>query len=746
METPAQNAVDQIINNYNQEIADLRQLTNLTNDIKTQTGIINADTPKEHYKEQVYSPCGDGNFVTVTETMTDQSMVDAVDAASQKLNEDKQQLQSITNTLESLDGSTGLASLLSALNGLAQGASSSVSFSSSPTYLDASDLDKTFQGLVSMIKAQIKIDEKVSEVTTGGVDTINACLKIIELEQSESSTYQAIATALTNSLSSYNNAAGQEQTTIVGLEGSLFSPTYAIDEHEKQKRIDEERMAAIKSAQADLSSVGALVNTNNGFSTTVLEIDSLMEEVKKIMSDPNLSAQAKEGKLIKILQMVLSYLEILLQTADNLRTKGKEKIVKSNIEAAKLQLQTLNNATQTFAEIAKENKSMNIFHKILIGVEIAATIAFALTGNIGTAVALVTMTVLSVTGVLGKLTNDLGNAMHSQAGASATMMGISTILTLGAGMGTDLAMIAGSARAIEESIEEVVENEVKQEIQRLVAQEGTLSPEMTEQLSSFLEVSVKNELRTAAKSAVLKNYQASTVSFKFWQAFSPPKEVLQDSMEGIAKKSLEKALASKEYQAIKAGEASVVKSAKGTIRNGIKTNLKKAIFSGLYTMAATNLPIDLLTKYGNSHLSSSAREGLQIFLNLVEGLIEALSMMGGTGAAGKFLSEEGTALNKAATRAGTIFSTGSAVSQAGVGIETFFIDKNQASATIQQQQAQAVLNFFEEIRHLTTEKEPTSEGALMEEIKALSKNIIKMPEYIWNTVEAGSRALEARSV
>lgn len=786
----AQDALQIDQNNFNAEMCDANIVGIISqNLIDGLQGAINWNVNHEHYETTHWSwgACG-----TTTIEHTHMSMVQNVNNDEGLINDLTSERASIEKNMEALDPSNTLKNLIATLNGLAGGNASSTATndSSNPSYLDYSDATVAINDLMDMIKQQIEIDNNL-EYSNGSTDpkTLTA-LQELQIENNQSSTLNSLSQLLTGAATTQHGvvesdrAATYNQSALELAVGSLgWNSSNITHFNEEQKLAAAKRLyQAIENAQNDLTQVSADM-AMRAFKSISLEMNNIMSEVQKVLADVHLSPKEKEVALAKLMQLMLGFLQTFIQIAQNLRNQSKQKIEQANISAQKKNLQSIKADGQILHKVQEQQHTLSILHDVMIGVEVLATIAFAVTGTIGVAIVMFAMTVMDVTKETTKLTNDLAQKEGSQLGASATMTGIAIAATMLGGAGID--MLLQRMTAVIEIAVEVAERSASEAIEEAITKSttGALSRDEAE---SAVNTTVKRTSELAAKNAAKQFYKNNSVAARLGNygktaemqskyIAKAVEKAIRKAVEEIAEKAssgtvitpeiintvAEKAAiqifkSTAKASAIEAADASNAKKFISSVKKAynaaiekIPENVRSGMWAGVYTAGSTNMMVDFLPTSNNATESSSKKdfqEFVNIAMEIIQMLMESIAMMKGGGFLDQMASEDPSQAVQGVMRAGAIMQTGSQAVNTGSDFQQYAIDEEKAQATKNLEMTQAFNNMLQ--TYSTQDKEATaqaSSGLNLEE-KRLAQEQLWLSSNMWDGTNAGCKVLAAQSI
>lgn len=817
MENVTSNALSQIQENYAQEMAYLQAIKTDEGTIAAEQAMAKADKAGEytHYSHWSWGACGH-----TSGTDYHASKAEAYSAEEHDISQLSQKVQGLESQIEKLAPSDStLEDLFGALNGLNMG--SSKTNGEKGNFLDSSDFNKALNTLEKMITEQMEIDEDADEANSSS-NVSQSDLKALQQETSlqalESSQLDGLFSALDSSREAYTKdlnqagvgAAGQNQVDatldsigITGM-GGENSKKFALERIIKEAQ---GALVSIESAMINLSSIKADM-VNQAFQPIEFALTGIEREVKTILNS-KVPASVKAEKLGKLLQLVLGFLQVLIQTADTLKTQNKQKMAQANIQAQKLNLQDITADGQIYNELKAQAAKMKTVQKVLTGLEIFAAVAFTLMGSVGFAVAMIAMTVATQTGLTTDLTNALSkryqndgqSEANAQVEASATTDGIAMMATLLGGAGID-ALVQNLERTL---VKEAVEESVQAASQEISVSARSLTesePDMTPEEAQIKAKNIATESATiAAKETVKKMYQRSFGSIlgyvaraaarnmsNFAERFSASAaeklasfgdgKVLSEELENAVSKATKDAvsqavnemtklsengapLLEKDIQTIakraanvslkKIGEESVAaeRTFLEKLKSGEYRNQTATVFAGMYMMGSTNFLIDLAQAAQARDHDVSEEKFQQIVettMEVIQALMQAIAVLKGGGFDTAVLSDEPMPALNMAQKASNVAMTGSQIGQGSVDINQGEIDEKQAAVQENFQLVQSFDSFLKTMRDDQNNGEDKPASGFASEIQFLEKEQSFLAAHMWDGFSAGCRVLAARSV
>lgn len=813
MSQSTQNILSKIQNDYAQELADLNNIAQNEQKLSNDQTTANNDLNNEHYTTSHWSILDMGE--STGNVHTRQSVVNAYNSMEGHINSINSEITHCEGNLESLDASSSLKDLLGALNGIDLGTSVTIEqkgvAATANEYLNERDLKDAINTLVTMIQQQLQIDENLSEASAGvGGSGESLDMLVIQEEAKQSGEFNSLSNVLLSSLSTYTNEEGAAQvaehgsdaiTQAVGSFGWNDSNS-KIRDAERHMRQASRALQAVVSAQQDLSKVGADM-ANYAFSSTLLAVDNILQEVQKILSDPKLSTKEKEAKLAQCLQLLLGFVQIVLQTAENLRAKNSQKMNKANIEAQKLNLQKMKYISQEFAEVEKQEHEMKICQKVLMGVEIAASIALAVSGSIGVAAAMLAMTIADATGATQHWTDDMANdlnndgAKNSKLDADAIMMGISVLGTMGAGAAIDQlvarvtsAIVNAETQAVVQASDMLIKEAAEKATSKAIEEVGgTVSDAVKEQAEQAAYNTIKETAEKAAQTAAQnaaktfsKRSVADLVALRVRKSVTTEmtraiQRSVEEAVKVAVKDASDAAVNAAKTTISSATNAAAVQTAtqviaESTIREivsnaagkaidtivnaaksiGKNENFRSALWAGVYTTASTNMLVDIATGiYNNTHgkhkiSKKEFEEIVETCMEIVQMLMQAIAMLKGGGFMDQAMSSDPNPVLRGAQAASSIAMIGSQMGQTSLNYQQYYTLEKQAEAVKELGKTEAYISFLRSYMDDQNKNATQSNPEITTEEKRLAQEQLWLSAHMWDGMEAGCKILAAKSI
>lgn len=794
----SQNVLSVLQNEYNEQMCDFSQIKILSNLDGALAGAIAYDKANETYYTRHWSwgACGE-----TTVEHKHQSMVIGMNNAENMISSLNALRAPVESNLEQLDPSSTMGDLISSLNGLSPTSASAMNTSATNTsqniFLYTKTELSTIHDLLTMIKEQIEIDSAMEAPKGSKEPTSLSVLQVLQLEEAQAATFNSLSqlldTAATNANTVFNSdkksasdSACHVKRRAVGSLGWNSSNKDYLNQ-EIALRAQERLQIAIANVQNDLTTVGADMALE-AFDSITLAMSSLMADVQKILTDTHLTPKEKEAALAKILQLVLGFLQTFIQIAENLRSQSKKKIEQANITAQKTNLQNLKTDGEIYKKVQEEQHKLAILHKVMIGIEILATIAFVATGTIGVAIAMIVITSLDLSGQTNKWTDDLSNDEHSKLGGSATMTGIAMAATLLGGSGIDMVLsrIASSMEAavetamvnsehiIEAATEKAADSIGDDQAEDLIHETATQTAEMAAKTAAkqfYKEMSSIDAMESVAKT-ILSKIKGVASNTKF-------EKFIINAIEDAIKRSVEEAASSVASsgttltpEAIRAiGEKSAAQILKRTAQNEVSAaastsprldafkkmvsgaiekipeNTRSALFAGMYTAAATNMFVNFAqTEQSDHHDSKESETIVRTLMSIIQMLMESVAMMKGGGFLDLMKSEDPSAVMGGIQRGGSIMQVGSQGITAGSSFQEYVINEEQAKATQNLEETQAYNNMLRALSSMNKGTSNESNSGMSVEEKRLAQEQIWLSTHLWDGTNAGCKVLTAQSI
>lgn len=789
-ESTVQNALNVIQDNFKEEAVNDSQLKIISNLDRQFHNAIQYDKANEHYYTRYYSLAG-CDYSTVEHTHA--SMVDGINHAEQSRQTLNPLLTQLESNMEALDPSKNLSDLFASLNGFVGESSSQ---NSNPSFLDNKDETQAINTLLGMIKEQIEVDAGMQEESDGEIKELSIHEMLI-LESKQSSGLASLSSHLESSYLATNKDIGNDASAINGFNSEeLLAGSFGYNDSNKKLKNDgllkqnaNHLYQAIYAAQNDLTQVSADV-ASNAFESLMLSINEVMKDVEKVLSNPKLSAKAKEAKLAQLLQLMLGFLQMFIQAAQNLRSENKQKMEKATIVAQKTNLQDIQTQAQTIQEIHAQEKSLKILHTVMQWVEIAATAAFIVTGTVGVALAMTTMLVLDKTGTTKKWTNDLANDEHSKVGGSATMTGIAMAATMLGGVGIDLLTQQMEVMA-EDAIQVNVNDVVTKATEKLG---GTAAGAMVDpQAEEVITMTVKAATKQAIKNATKEFYKDLSFASATKMMMAKARGEANQKFEVFVKESVETAIKNAVKEVSESGtpaaqitpeiiqtasEKAAASIVKKTVRSeedfsnapcykkpfyyvskayyaihdkmveALPSVVRSGMWAGVYMATDTNLFVDLTLD--NQSAKSAANEksskvAEKTTMQVIQMLIQMIAEMKGGGFTDLMDSINGSTVVQGMQRASAVTQVGNSGVQSGSNFVQYGIDQKEANAIEIAKETQAYNELAHELSNQDHASAASNAGLSTEE-KRLADEQLWLSTHVWDGTNAACRVLAAQSI
>lgn len=787
----AQNALSQIQIQYKEEMADFGLMKEIAHLDASLNGAIAYDNNNKYSYTSHYS-WGACDYTTTR--YTHESLINAANTASNIENNDLTPMQNAAEknleTLLGVSGTSSLADYIGALNGLTDGSSNTT-----PTiYLNNNDELNAINTLLGMIKNQIEIDSGYEETKSGSIEKVSLHEELILESEQEGSFNNFMNTFNKDYLTATNNEVTDNgNVTVDQLKAETIGTQLGYGSANKnylnEKLVSQAatRLAdAFVAAQNDLTNVSADI-ASDAFQTIMTSINTLMKEMKAVLTDTKLTPKEMEEKLTQILQMMIGFLQMFLQMAQNLRSEYKQKMESANITAQKMNVNSMKADGTTLLSIENEQKSLNKLEKIMSIVETIATVLFIVTGSVGAAIAMTTMLVLDKTGVVKKWTQDLSNDEGSKVGGAATMTGIAMAATMLGSVGIDLlvermdaTMVMAIRNATRSATNEI--NSVTEKVSASLSELGIKNA--NEQAENLVKETVEKTVELAAKNAskeFYKNFTPITACKLLWSrlkgvadkkfetfvtrsvktaikdatkelenSFKPGSQAL--SIQEISEKAAAKII-SKPRVAVASPNATWWERLKVTSKNGYNKFIEttpKAIHSGLwagmYTAGETNLLVSTQGNPDSDKNQNTKKIVERTIFEMIQMLMESIAMIKGSGFLEQMETPNAFDVVTGVQRVSNGMQLASQAMGSGANYVQYEIDEKKAASTFSLQEVQAYNNMLHTLSNQDHDSADANASGLSIEEKRLVKEQAWLSSHIWDNMNAGSRVLAAQSI
>jgi hypothetical protein len=411
----------------------------------------------------------------------------------------KSKLEALDPSFASLDDT--LASLLNAITNL----SSNSNIAPSDMSQDIQHIQNYLNLLFSSMKQKLNSDKDAAIISNDVQDNLSDA----QLEQ--------FAAQMITSQEGEQNTLGQ-LTSLLGKDIVSFHQAYdnakadkhrfncfdkAFNLHDANGRIDRDNQI--------MANASSMIDTiNNALTALAPETASLMpefvqvtvilkivmEKLKKILDNADLSSNQKASGVLSVLMFALGVFNMVGQEVQEQKSHNEKKMAESNINASQMNMAdtVMNQQIQEEeAANAKLMKAVSLATQIILGAIMVLTAP-----GVGTALLMATFTALEATGVMDQATQKLGDVIHSQI-AAEVLIGVAEILvTCGGGYVGDEAVSNLSEEAVATAVE--IAEEVAAEAIQKAAEQAAVSSVKAEAVEAA-EATIKTVVKKAAKAA-----------------------------------------------------------------------------------------------------------------------------------------------------------------------------------------------------------------------------------------------------
>lgn len=577
------------------------------------------------------------------------TVVDQLNNDDAEIKQINGKVSGIVNVMDKLDPSLTIKNLLSALEQVNLGFS--LNKSSDYTYIetnmptdtstDTTQVESALEAICSMITQQIQIDKDTAEGSVvGNPNASEDSLQAIQLQGKLADNFSAFETSLTTLQTDTNNNINSENYDEAHHSKAamvLGTDTSEIAEEKKQTAKDNIVLNTITYVEATLANFSADLQ-NRQFANITQAITQIVAQMKAILANPKLSAAEKTAKLAVCTQILLGFLQLILQVAENVRSKNQQQMDKANLQAQTLNMHTITTDAEDIAHMKEIKKFLSVLKDVMTVINIAViTLCFA-TGNIGAGIALSALEIMNQTGATKDLTNDLAKGEHSQEGANITMAGLTMAVTMVGGAAIDAvikriaAQVAIAARAAEGAVSEEIDLLIKQAVEQATPSSlGSSSDDAMTSITRPSEISREQAAAEDAEGIEMTDIPAGTTAPTFAE------QVAKESAESATKtvdKEFKTLIQESEKVAEKAAKS--VKFSEGDYKNLVQKTqdlaAKNAVeqfyketsclsfgrIRDLFRAGIGGSPSKALTEYVGEAMRAAAKDAVQTASKLSE--------------------------------------------------------------------------------------------------------------------------------
>lgn len=503
----------------------------------------------------------------------------------------------------------------------------------------------------------------------------------------------------------YNNIFGQK-------DGQKARDKAAIRNAEDMEKTINELMGVIGPQLADAE--------NEIYAMADLAMDKIIDRLKKVLENPNLSGAQKVNKIKVLMALALGILSMIQSDAAQEKSKDQQTQTKATTYAVSMNISDEQASLKQLEEELQYAKVMGTIMKIAKPlIEVAGCL---LAPGVGSFLVMALFVILDEAGLTSKLTNDLANTALGKTGAEALVGAFEVIATVGGGAALDEVMATAAAEvaevvveevatsvariieettakavaaagktgdeaataAVQEVVSEAVNGAVKASVEKTVEQfskqaSATLIPQLlskgTVSLSKAIATAALDNCIIAAKDAATT--AAEKITF-FAEAAAKGADVLPAQIAEVSNTAANTAVAKITDSTADRVASSTEKSAtsKAISRGGWT-----AAFNALNDGAASYGVEQALLKSGQKKDSDDFKK-IMMIMKIIESILASLVMMQGTGML------ESTIMKGSST---TLLKLGTGVGIAGTGAQAVSLG-GQADVSTQQSHTVKALN------------------------------------------------------
>lgn len=474
-------------------------------------------------------------------------------------------------------------------------------------------------------------------------------------------------------------------------------------------------------------------------------IQVIITKVKAILNDKNISTKGKIDALLPLMMELLGIYKMVRQDTETQKSRNEADMEKAQTQASEAQIQQTKTNETLQAEIAKDNAVGKIASECSKWITLIVGVIMACSASGAASVAILTMTILQFTGVLQKWQNDIASDIVADSSkahpesekaakiwAAVIMTAIEVGVTVGAGVAGDIASktellmsivakttgeeatqaaINSAQKAMETAVDEackeaadasittvadrqaaketinnIAEKAGKAAAKRMLSQMFKQNPIMMAQ--TLLRQATKQVIETTVNDAVMTAIEKSTAVAT--EAASGTL-VSEEAMNQIANSAANQAVADATKKSVE------TITAEGS-RSVLASSGRRAAASAAYGIASTNLLVDIAS-YGLSQHNESNSKGAQallITLGIIQGVMEAISMMAGGGFMNQAnVGASGSSVMAILQRASAVTQTVNQGAQSAFGFAQTSIDKTKAEIQYKQQISTALSSLIQ---------------------------------------------------
>lgn len=430
-------------------------------------------------------------------------------------------------------------------------------------------------------------------------------------------------------------------------------------------------LQSLGNIRASLTSLGSIFSDAEMAQLEQL-VNHIITSVKTILENKKLTEKGKVTALLPLMMELLGIYKMIRQATETQKAKNEAQMEKAQTKASEAQVKQSKTDAILQAEIAKDNavgkiaQDWSTVFNVIIGVAMAAV------GSGTAAVAILALTILQATHALGDLEtliaksivkdSSKGSPENKEAAkiwAAIIMTTMEVAFTVAAGALGDAAVNSELLMSIiakttgKEAVEAGI-NSAEEAITTAAREATALSTETSSITEEEANTTLRNIAEKAGNTAVKRMYAQLFNQSPLMMA----KTLFRQSTKEMFEATVQEAILS---SITKAGESGLVlseeamdeiattsasqavadatkKSAEDISAEGSKSALKSAAqrsgLAALYGIGSTNMLIDIATwglNHNNKSSTDTSAQALLISLGVIQGAMDAISMMLGSG-------------------------------------------------------------------------------------------------------------------
>ncbi len=287
----------------------------------------------------------------------------------------------------------------------------------------------------------------------------------------ENTTLSSLETEMLNDRSFYLSQ--KDQGNIDAAKATEMGNLIGLDDQTKyHAELAAQNAKGVRAAiNQELGSLGNAIahSTSEQLATLQNDLDEILKKIQKIIENPKLSNATKATEILALTMFALQIITMIQSTIQNQKAKNEKEIATANVQASQDTIQRSQADSQILAQALQEESALD---QMKLATTIIGGVLCCFMGSIGGAIIMATLTGLQAKGDMDKLTNWLGDQIHSQVGAKWIVLASSILIGIGGGAILDKTMDFAAERIIAKSVEEAADAAVQgaaQSIQKTVA-------------------------------------------------------------------------------------------------------------------------------------------------------------------------------------------------------------------------------------------------------------------------------------